>query len=202
LTDELIDLIAGEEKICSYVDLPLQHIDDDILKKMRRKGDSRLIRSLLEKLGSRIPHLAMRTTFIVGFPGETEAQFNKLLDFVGDGWFNRIGVFGYSHEEGTPAYEFSDSVSQEEKNERRNRLMAAQEEIALSKNQALIGTIQEVMVEGRDEETQEFFGRLEGQAPEIDGMVTLEGKAEAGEFVKAEITGATELDLSGRILKT
>ncbi|HXC62048.1 MAG TPA: radical SAM protein, partial [Nitrospiria bacterium] len=241
LTDDLIELIAAEEKICSYVDLPLQHIDDEILRKMRRKGDSRLIRSLLEKLRSRIPHLFMRTTFIVGFPGETEAQFGKLLDFVGEGWFNRIGVFGYSHEDGTPAHEFSDSVSVEEKNERRNRLTTLQEEVSLSKNHALIGTIQEVMVEGRDEETQELFGRLEGQAPEIDGvvileqranasvgrgrlhpvlpvegdgrspiikgqapeidgMVALEGDAGPGEFVKVEITGATELDLSGKIL--
>lgn len=201
LTDQLIDLIAAEDKICSYVDLPLQHIDDEILKQMRRKGDSRLIRALLEKLRSGIPQLSMRTTFIVGFPGEIEVQFQKLLDFVGEGWFNRIGVFTYSHEDGTPAYEFSDSVLPEGKNERRNRLMALQEEISLEKNQALIGTIQETMVEGRDEETQELFGRLEGQAPEIDGVVALEGDARPGEFVKVEITGATEIDLAGKILR-
>lgn len=201
LTDELIELIVTEDKICSYVDLPLQHIDDEVLKQMRRKGDSRLIRSLLEKLRSRISNLSLRSTFIVGFPGETEVQFQRLLDFVGEGWFTRIGVFSYSHEEGTPAYEFSDSISLEEKNERLNRLMALQEEISLSKNQALIGTIREVMVEDRDEETQELFGRLEGQAPEIDGVVALEGDARPGEFVKVEITGATELDLSGKILR-
>jgi len=202
LTDDLIDLIAAEEKICSYVDLPLQHIDDGILKRMRRKGGSRLIRSLLEKLRSGIPQLSMRTTFIIGFPGETEAQFKKLLDFVGEGWFNRIGVFAYSHEEGTPAYEFSDSISPEEKNERRNRLMAIQDEISLSKNQVLVGTTQEVMVEGISSEAGQLEGRLEGQAPEIDGVVMLEGDAGAGDFVKAEITGATELDLSGKILNT
>jgi ribosomal protein S12 methylthiotransferase len=202
LTDDLIDLIAAEEKICSYVDLPLQHIDDEILKKMRRKGDSKLIRSLLEKLKSRIPHLFMRTTFIVGFPGETETQFKELLNFVDEGWFNRIGVFNYSHEEGTPAYEFSDSVLQDEKDERRNRLTSAQEEISMSKNQALIGSVREAMVEGRDRESRELFGRLEGQAPEIDGMVSLEGDGKPGDFVEVEITGANELDLSGRILRT
>jgi len=202
LTDELIDLIAAEEKICNYVDLPLQHIDDEILRKMKRKGDSCLIRSLLEKLRSRIPHLALRSTFIVGFPGETEPQFKKLLDFVSEGWFNRIGVFTYSHEDGTPAYELSDSILPEEKNERRNRLMALQEEIVLTKNQALVGTIQEAMVEGISSETNQLEGRLEGQAPEIDGVVALEGSARPGEFVKVEITGATELDLSGKILNT
>jgi len=200
LTDDLVDLIAAEDKICSYVDLPLQHIDDEILKKMRRKGGSKLIRSLLEKLRSRIPHLSMRTTFIVGFPGETEAQFKKLLDFVGEGWFNRAGVFTYSHEDGTAAYEYSDSIPPEEKNERCNRLMSLQEEISLSKNQALIGTTQEVMVEGVSPETNQLEGRIEGQAPEIDGVVTLEGGAGPGEFVKVEIAGATELDLSGKIL--
>ncbi len=200
LTDELIDLIAAEEKICNYVDLPLQHIADQILKKMRRKGDSRLIRALLEKLRSRIPNLSLRSTFIVGFPGETEVQFKKLLDFVGGGWFNRVGVFTYSHEDGTPAYEFSDSISPDEKNERRNRLMGLQEEISLSKNQALVGTIQEVMVEGISSETNQLEGRLEGQAPEIDGVVALEGDARPGEFVKVEITGATEVDLAGKIL--
>jgi ribosomal protein S12 methylthiotransferase len=200
LTDELIELIAAEEKICNYVDLPLQHTDDEILKKMRRKGDSRLIRSLLEKLRSGIPQLALRTTFIVGFPGETEAQFGKLLDFVGEGWFNRVGVFTYSHEEGTPAYEFSDSISPEEKNERRNRLTEIQEEVSLSKNQALVGTVREVLVEGVSSETGRLEGRLEGQAPEIDGVVMLEGEARPGTFVKAEITEANETDLAGTVL--
>ncbi len=242
LTDELIDLIAGEQKICNYIDLPLQHIDNEILKKMRRKGDAGEIRSLLEKIKSRIPNVSMRTTFIVGFPDETEADFKKLSDFVEEGWFDRVGVFTYSHEEGTPAYGLPDSVPPLEKTERRNRLMAVQEEISLSKNQALVGKVREVMVDGFNEESKELFGRLEGQAPEIDGVVileqranasvgrgrlrpalpvegdgrspitkgqapeidgvvALEGAAKPGDFVKVEITGATELDLSGNVLK-
>lgn len=200
LTDELLDRMAVDPKICSYVDIPLQHINDDILKRMNRKGDGRLIRDLLSRIRAKVPGVAVRSTFIVGFPGETDAAFEELCGFVEEAEFDRIGVFAYSHEEGTSAFSMRDDVPAKVKSERQSALLNLQAEISLEINRARVGSLRKVLVEGHDAETGELQGRLEGQAPEIDGVVILEGDAETGSFVNAEITDATEVDLIGRIV--
>jgi ribosomal protein S12 methylthiotransferase len=200
LTDELLDLITSESKICNYVDIPLQHINDAILRRMNRKGDSGLIRALLKRIRIRVPGVAIRTTFIVGFPGETEEAFGELYRFVQEEQFDRVGVFTYSHEDGTSAFAIEDTVPQEVKTERQTRLLNLQSDISLAKNQSKFGSVQTVLVDGESPESGQLEGRLEGQAPEIDGVVILEGEAEPGDFVKVEITDATEADLIGKIV--
>lgn len=199
-TDELLDQMASESKICNYVDIPLQHINDRILRRMNRKGDSQLIRRLLERIRKRIPGVAIRSTFIVGFPGETDEAFEELFRFVKEADLNRAGVFTYSHEDGTSAFALEDTVPAELKAERQVRLLNLQAEVSLVKNRARLGSIEMVLVDGVSPETGQLEGRMEGQAPEIDGVVILEGDATAGEFVKVEITDATEADLIGRII--
>jgi ribosomal protein S12 methylthiotransferase len=198
----LMELMASEEKICSYVDLPLQHIDDDLLRRMNRGGNSHEIRTLLDRLRGNIPGLILRTTFIVGFPGETERQFKRLYDFVQETQFDRVGVFTYSPEEGTSAYPLGDPISEAVKEERRGRLLKLQARISLKKNSELIGTIQNVFVEGPSSETDLLLvGRTAGHAPEIDGGVYInEGEAQPGDFLPVEITQASHYDLVGRIL--
>lgn len=198
----LMELMASEEKICSYVDLPLQHIDDDLLRRMNRGGNSHEIHTLLERLRRNIAGLVLRTTFIVGFPGETERQFKRLYDFVQETQFDRVGVFTYSPEEGTTAYPLGDPISESVKQERRDRLLKHQARISLKKNSELIGTIQNVFVEGPSSETDLLLeGRTAGHAPEIDGGVYInEGEARPGDFVQVEITQASHYDLVGRIL--
>jgi ribosomal protein S12 methylthiotransferase len=200
LTDDLLDRMAADPKICSYVDIPLQHIHDEILKRMNRKGDARLIRDLLGRIRSRVPGVAVRSTFIVGFPGETDSAFEALCGFVEETRFDRIGVFTYSHEEGTSAYSLIDDVPARVKTERQSALLNLQADISLEKNRERVGSVQRVLVDGYDAETGELEGRLEGQAPEIDGVVILEGDSKPGEFVRVEITDATEIDLIGRIV--
>ena len=197
---DLIQFMASEPKICNYVDIPLQHINDFVLRKMNRKGDSRLIRSLLSRIRSGIPNVAIRTTMIVGFPGETEEAFGELYRFVEELKFDRVGVFTYSHEDGTSAFAIEDTIPSKIKSERQTALLNLQSEIALSKHQSMVGSMRTVLVDGFSTETEQLEGRLEGQAPEIDGVVILEGEAKAGEFVKVEITGATESDLTGKII--
>jgi ribosomal protein S12 methylthiotransferase len=200
VTDELLDLISHERKICRYVDMPLQHINDRILRGMNRKGDGRLIRKLLLRIRERIPEVTIRSTFIVGFPGETVREFEELCGFVEETRFDRIGVFTYSHEDGTSAFSMEDSIPDSVKTERQTRLLNLQSEISLSLNRARLGTIQTVLVEGISSQTGQLEGRMEGQAPEIDGVVVLEGVADAGEFRKVEILDATESDLVGKLL--
>jgi ribosomal protein S12 methylthiotransferase len=198
----LMELMASEEKICKYVDLPLQHIDDDILHRMNRGGNSHEIRTLLDKLQKNIPGLTLRTTFIVGFPGETEKQHQGLYEFVREARFDRVGVFTYSPEEGTAAYPLRDTASEATKQRRRDRLMKLQAKISMKKNSALIGTIQNVLVDGVSSETDLLLeGRTAGHAPEIDGRVYInEGTARPGDFVQVEITQASHYDLVGRII--
>ncbi len=200
VTDELLDLMASQPKICNYVDIPLQHINDAILRKMNRKGNSDLIREVLKRIRKHVPNVAIRTTFIVGFPGETEEAFDELYRFVREEQFDRIGVFTYSHEDGTSAYKTEDTVPAETKAHRQARLLNLQSEISLAKHQSRLGSVQTVLVDGVSSETRQLEGRMEGQAPEIDGVVVLEGHAEPGEFVKVEITDATEVDLTGKIV--
>ncbi len=201
ITDELIELIATEEKICNYLDLPLQHIDDDLLTRMNRHLNEAQTRQLVKKLRQRIPDLTLRTSFIVGFPGETREQFNKLLEFVEEGHFERVGVFRYSKEEGTVAAKLPDQIPARMKTSRLNRLMKAQARVSFNKNRALIGTTEQVLVEGYSDETDLLLkGRSARQAPDIDGQFLITaGTADVGEYVTLKITDSSEYDLIGEI---
>jgi len=203
-TDGLIDLLATEPKLCKYVDLPLQHINDRILKVMNRKGKRREIEQLIKRLRNSIPDLSLRTTFIVGFPGEGEAEFEELVDFVRTTGFDRIGVFTYSPEEGTAAYPLGDPVTADQKQERRQRLMDLQEKIAGERLSVMIGRKLRVLVDGPSEDGS---GRLEarhqGQAPEIDGVVVIERskkRPSPGDLVTVEVTDVEGYDLIGRVI--
>jgi len=202
VTDDLIDLYAGEEKITKYVDMPFQHINDAVLKRMHRLGDKAHITNLVDRLRTRIPGLSFRTAFIVGFPGETKAAYNELKRYLADMEFDRVGVFLYSDEEGTPATDLDRKIDRTLMEERRAELLAIQEAISLKKSRQKIGSTLEVLVEGTSDETDLLIeSRHEGQAPEIDGVVYLnEGKANVGDFVKAEITDAAAYDLVGRVV--
>jgi ribosomal protein S12 methylthiotransferase len=201
ITDELLDLIAGEDKICNYLDLPIQHIDDEILAAMNRRVDEAGIRSLLERIRRRIPDMTLRTSLIVGFPGESDAQFRKLLAFVEEGHFERLGVFRYSREEGTPAAKLPGQVPERTRQSRLKRLMKAQSRVSFSKNLALKGRIEPVLVEGYSEETELLLrGRSVRQAPDVDGQVYItSGQAEVGDIVALKITDSSEYDLIGEI---
>jgi ribosomal protein S12 methylthiotransferase len=203
ITDELIDLIATEEKICNYLDLPLQHIDDQILKQMNRRLDEQGVRQLIARMREKIPDLTMRTSFIVGFPGETREQFDKLLQFVEEGHFERVGVFRYSREEGTASAKFTGQIPGQTKKSRLNRLMKAQARVSFNKNRALLGQTETVLVEGYSEETDLLLkGRGERQAPDIDGQFLITaGNADVGDYVQLTITDSSEYDLIGEIVE-
>jgi ribosomal protein S12 methylthiotransferase len=202
VSDELLDLYAGEEKITKYIDMPLQHINDRMLKRMHRLGDRNTITSLVERIRTRIPAVTFRTAFIVGFPGETEQAFDELRSYVAEAEFDRVAVFLYSDEEDTPAVGLDEKIERSVMDERRNELLAVQEEIAAARGQARIGSVMEVLVEGVSEETELLLeGRHEGLAPEIDGVVYInDGAAMAGDVVKVEITDAALYDLVGHIV--
>jgi len=200
VTDELLDTIAGLSKVVKYIDMPLQHADDGVLRAMRRERSAAALHKLLKRVRERIPEVTLRTSFITGFPGETDQAFGRLLDFVRAEQFDRVGVFTYSREEDTAAYNLSPQLPERVKRERRARLMELQAEISLGKNRDLVGHELEVMVEeampGRVTRSR---GRTPGQAPEIDGMVLLKGQAQPGEFVRARIVKAFSYDLAGEV---
>jgi len=200
--DALVDAIAGEPKIVKYLDMPLQHSSDRLLRSMKRGRDSVFLRELLARLRARVPGLALRTSLIVGLPGETDEDFDDLLRFVEEQRFERLGVFTYSREEGTPAAELPDQVPEDVKRERHARVMELQRDISAELQQAMIGRRVEVLVEGRAEETEHLLaGRHAQQAPEIDGLTYVnEGVAYPGELVTVEITDAHEYDLVGRVV--
>ena len=202
VTDELLDLYAGEEKITKYLDMPLQHINDRMLKRMHRLGDRATITALVDRIRTKIPDVTFRTAFIVGFPGETDAAYNELKTYVEQAEFDRVAVFLYSDEEGTSAVALDDKVERSVMDERRNELLAIQESISTARGRALIGSVMEVMVEGVSEETEWLLeGRHQGLAAEIDGVVYInDGTAAAGEFVNVEITDAATYDLVGHIV--
>lgn len=203
ITDELLELMATEEKICKYLDIPLQHVDDRLLAMMNRRVDEAGIRDLLSRIRSRIPGMTLRTSFIVGFPGETEEQFSRLLDFVNEGHFERVGVFRYSREEGTAAATLPDQVPERVKKSRHRKLMKAQSRVSFRKNRALVGEVEPVLVEGYSEETELLLrGRSPRQAPDIDGQVYITaGQAEIGAIVPLRITDSSEYDLIGEIVE-
>jgi ribosomal protein S12 methylthiotransferase len=201
ITDELLDLIAAEEKICNYLDLPIQHIDDRILAAMNRRVDESDIRALLQRIRTRIPEMTLRTSLIVGFPGESDAQFRKLLAFVEEGHFERLGAFRYSREDGTPAAQLDNQVPERTKQARVKRLMKAQARVSLKKNLALKGHIEPTLIEGYSEETELLLrGRSVRQAPDVDGQVYItSGQADVGDIVNLKITDSSEHDLIGEI---
>lgn len=200
--DRLIDLIATHPNIVKYVDIPLQHISDTMLKKMNRGSTSGYIYRLIENLKNKVPWITIRTTFIVGHPGETETDFEELLHFLRFAEFDRVGVFRYSPEEGTPSFHMKDPVSEKIKNERYDRVMSLQQEISLRKNKRFLGKTLTALFEGTSAQSK-FLGsaRHAGQAPEIDGEILInEGYAKVGEFCQVKIVEAFEYDLLGKIV--
>lgn len=201
ITDELIAEIRDNDRVVKYIDMPLQHISDSVLKRMNRKGNGDTIRSVIKKLRTEIPGIVIRTTFIVGFPGETEEDFHELCDFVHETRFERAGVFTYSREEGTPAYELGDQIDEQVKLDRMDIIMRDQMDIAASINEAKIGKTVTVIYEGFDQLNKTHFGRSEADAPDIDGKVYFKVRKkksfEPGDFIKVNITDVIDYDLFG-----
>jgi len=200
INSELIEYIASEEKVCNYVDVPLQHTHDFMLKRMKRQETEKGVRSMIDELRTKVPGIALRTTFITGFPGETDEHFRHLLEFVREIEFDHVGVFTYFHEEGTTAYNYQDLVPNKIAVSRRDELMSAQQEINRKKNKARVGKIFPVLIEGADPEEEYLVtGRLATQAPEIDGQVIIEeSEVEIGQISPMLITGSTDYDLVAR----
>ena len=200
--DSLISIMKNEEKVCKYLDIPLQHISDPVLIRMNRRTSEAEIRGLIARLREEIPEITLRTSLIVGFPGETEEDFRKLLHFVEETRFDRLGVFCYSREEGTPAAGMPDQVSERVKRERYRRLMRAQARASFKRNRRLIDTIEQVIVEGFSDETDLLLkGRSSRQAPDIDGLVYITaGDANVGDIVSLRITDSSDYDLFGEIV--
>jgi ribosomal protein S12 methylthiotransferase len=196
--DELIETIAACDKVCRYVDMPLQHINDGMLKAMRRETSGRYIRDLIARIRAGIPGIALRTTFIVGFPGETEEQFDELLEFIKETRFERLGIFTYSQEDHTPAGGMDDQLSADVKKRRHRRAMTLQQKVSRELQRGFAGKTVRVLVETATKAG--FKGRSQADAPEIDGVVHMQGAARVGEFANVLITGASEYDLTGRIL--
>jgi ribosomal protein S12 methylthiotransferase len=229
-SEELIETIAACDKVCRYVDIPLQHINDEVLKRMRRETSGRYIRELIKKIRAGVPGIAIRTTFIVGFPGETDAQFEELLQFIEEARFERLGVFKYSQEDHTPAGAMAEQLSNKVKKERFHRAMALQQKVSRKVMRSFVGKELRVLVEAEAEglprEIAESMrqngpmgawengrtqgrracvakwwrGRSHADAPEIDGAVYVRGDARAGEFARVKIVGATQYDLAGEVI--
>lgn len=195
--DDLIDIIATNDKICKYLDIPIQHASNSILKRMGRRTTKEEIKDLVIKLRGKIPNIALRTSLIVGFPGETESDFKELVDFVKDIRFDRLGVFTYSREEDTPAFQMKDQVPDEIKSKRQERIMLLQSDISLDNNQKMVGKVVKVFIEGI--EGNKYYGRSYKDAPEIDGNVFFSSKEKhnPGEFTYVKIIEASEYDLIG-----
>ena len=203
ITDELIDVIAQEEKIVKYMDIPLQHCNKEVLRRMNRRGDKESLTTLMKKLRNKVPGITLRTTFIVGFPGESDEQFEELAVFNREIGFDRMGCFAYSQEEGTPAASFDSQVEQETKLRRQEVLMEEQMGLMLSKNEEKIGTQCLVLCEGFDRYAECFFGRSSADAPDVDPKVffTANGKKpRVGEFVLVNITDVMDCDLIGEMV--
>ena len=197
VTDRLIDVMAERPQILPYLDIPLQHADPQTLKRMKRPANMDWVRNTVAKMRERIENLTIRTTFIVGYPGETEEEFQALLDFIEETRFDRVGAFTFSFEPGTTSEPLGDPVPEEVKDDRWERLMELQQNISLQVNQSFVGKTLDVLIEGYDEEQHVSIGRSYRDAPEIDGMVFIEGDAEVGAIIPVRITGAMAYDLTG-----
>ena len=195
VTDRLIEIMASQPRVLPYLDMPLQHAHPSVLRRMRRPANMDWVNNTLQKMRSSIPQLALRTTFIVGYPGETEEEFQTLLDFIEHTRFDHVGAFTFSFEPGTTSEPLGDPIPGEVKQERLERLMLQQERISLEKNQAFIGRTLDVLIDGYNKGIA--VGRSYRDAPEIDGMVIAEGKAPVGEIVPVRITGSMTHDLTG-----
>ncbi len=202
ITDELIHTMAENEKICHYIDMPIQHSEDEILKAMGRRTSRRQIEEVVEKLRTAMPDIAIRTTLITGFPGETKEQHEALLEFVDNMEFERLGVFTYSPEEGTRAAEFPNQIPEEVKKQRQDELMALQQEVSYDNNQRMLGKQLEVLVEGYLYEEDVYIGRSYREAPNVDGYIFINAEEEivSGEMVTVRITDANEYDLIGEVV--
>lgn len=202
ITDELIQVMKEEKKICHYLDLPIQHASDDILKRMGRRTNKAQLVDIIGRLRAEIPDIALRTTLITGFPGETEAQHEELMDFVEQLRFDRLGVFTYSPEEGTAAALMPDQIDADVKLQRQEELMALQQEIAFEISDAMTGRTLDVLVEGRLPEEGVYIGRTYKDAPDVDGYIFITAPYElmSGDLVKVKVTGSNEYDLIGEVL--
>ena len=202
ITDELIDLIAAEDKLVKYLDIPIQHCCDRILKRMNRRSSNAELRALVKKLREKIPGIVLRTTLIAGFPGETEEEFESLCEFVNEMQFDRLGCFAYSAEEGTPAAKLPDQLDEEEKNRRADIVMQTQMVISDRLNQKRLGEDIEVVVEGWDRYGECYYGRSYAEVPEIDGKIFFDSEAPraVGEYVKVHVTETMDYDLFGEVV--
>jgi len=206
ITDQLLDVMANRPNVCKYFDIPLQHASRRVLQRMRRGGNREAYQRLIERIRERVPSVAVRTTFIVGFPGEREEDFQELLDFVKAVEFDRVGVFTYSDEENSPAFELDEKVDTAIARKRERLLMTEQSRISRRKNRSLVGSRVRVLLEGTSRESDLLLeGRMESQAPEIDGSVLIndvpeDTRPQPGDFVTVEVTEAHDYDLIGRVV--
>ena len=201
ITDELIEVIKKEPKVCHYLDLPIQHASDSILKRMGRRTSKQELTDIVKKLRKEIPDICLRTTLITGFPGETEDQHEELMQFVDEMEFDRLGVFTYSPEEDTPAAVMPDQIAEEVKEERQADLMELQQEISLEKGESRVGQVLTVMIEGKVSGESAYIGRTYGDAPKVDGYIFVQtGELlMTGDFARVRVTGALEYDLIGEL---
>ncbi|MBQ8249537.1 MAG: 30S ribosomal protein S12 methylthiotransferase RimO [Clostridia bacterium] len=200
ITNELVEVFATNERVLKYIDLPIQHISDNMLRAMNRHGDGKMIREVVKKLRERVPGIVIRTTVIVGFPGETDEDFTELCEFVKEARFDRLGAFTFSREEGTAAYDMEDQIDEQIKQDRYDIIMRTQGEINEEQNSAMIGRVVNVLTEAYDPVSEAYYGRSAADAPEIDGKVYFnapKGSVTDGEFVKVKITEAVDYDLVG-----
>lgn len=202
ITDDLLELIAKEKKLCKYLDMPIQHVNGEILKKMNRRGDESSLRALIEKIRSKVPDITLRTTLITGFPGETEEQFTQLAQFVKDIKFDRLGCFPYSAEENTVAANMPDQIEEQTKVDRMESIMETQLAVNNEKNNEKIGKTFEVLIEGYDDYIRCYYGRSYADAPEIDGKIFfISGRPlKIGDYVKVKINDTVEYDLLGELI--
>ncbi|MBQ7779880.1 MAG: 30S ribosomal protein S12 methylthiotransferase RimO [Clostridia bacterium] len=202
ITDELVTEIANNDRVVKYIDLPIQHISDNMLKAMNRHGDGKCVRDTVKRLRERVPGIVIRTTAIVGFPGETEEDFTELCEYIKEAKFDRFGAFPYSREEDTPAFDLPDQIDEQVKQDRYDEIMALQLDIHEENNQKKIGKTVKVLCEGFDPVAETFFGRSEADAPEIDGKVYFSSckKPKEGQFVNVKITDAIDYDLYGEMI--
>ena len=202
ITDELIQVMKEEKKVCHYLDLPIQHASDAVLKRMGRRTTKQELIEIIGKLRREIPDICLRTTLITGFPGETEEQHEELIEFVDEMEFDRLGVFTYSPEEDTPAEKMPDQIDEEVKEERQAELMELQQEIAFDNAERMVGREVLVMIEGKVADENAYVGRTYRDAPNVDGLIFINTDEEllSGDFARVKVTGALDYDLIGELL--
>lgn len=203
ITDELIDVVANNEKICNYFDIPIQHISDAVLKRMGRKSNGASIREVIKKIRNKIPDVVIRTSLIVGFPGEKESDFDELYSFVKETKFERLGVFKYSKEEGTPAVKLKEQIPEERKEERYDQIMSLQQEVSAENNQKIIGQKLECIIDGLTDDGEMYVTRSYRDVPDTDGFVFVNKEKEhkVGDFIECIVKEAYEYDLTAKELK-